>query len=245
MERRIALVTGATGSIGRAVSLQLARQGMKVWLGFFSQLSKAEELRQEIREIHGEAELLQMDVRDPSACQKQIAAANQSGSPISVCVCCAGIVTHSLLLRTSPQIWDNVISVNLDGFFNTCRAVARSMIHLRYGSIVALGSIHGDHGLEGHSAYIASKAGLTGAVRSFARELGSYNIRVNLVCPGWICSPQAPSLDEQTGKRLIENIPLRRPGTVEEVARVISFLCSDKAAYVTGASVSVAGGLTL
>jgi 3-oxoacyl-[acyl-carrier protein] reductase len=243
MEKRVALVTGATGSIGRAVALQLARLGMKVWLGFLSHQLEAEDLQKAVLEAQGSCDIIQLDVRDPDDCQKKLAAANRGGTPITVCVCCAGIVTHSLMLRTSPDDWDNVVSVNLNGFFNTTRAVLRDMIRLRSGSIVALGSIHAGHGLEGHTAYIASKAGLSGAVRSLAREMGNYNVRVNLVSPGWIYSPQSPPLDQQTMKKLGESVPLRRPGTPQEVAGVIGFLCSDKADYITGATVSVAGGL--
>lgn len=243
MENRVALVTGATGAIGRAVALRLAQRGIKVWLGFKSRHAEAEELRKTILQLQGACDLLQLDVRDLNDCSEKITAANRVGTPITICVCCAGIVMHSLMLRTSPQDWDEVISVNLNGFFNTTRPVLRDMMRLRSGSIVALGSIHASHGLEGHTAYTATKAGLIGAVRSLARELGHYSVRVNLVSPGWIHSPESPPLDQQTSKRLMESIPLRRPGTPQEVAGVVSFLCSDKADYITGATFGVTGGL--
>lgn len=241
-ERNVALVTGATGAIGRAVSLSLAEAGFEMWLGCRSREHEAGDLRKNILSLGGHAEVFTCDVTDYESCQSKIGRLTAERGPVSTFVHCAGIVRHLLLLRTMPDDWKAIMATNLGGFYNVSRLVLRGMIQHRRGSIVAIGSVVGHRGLEGHTAYTASKAGLVGAVRSLAREMGSYNIRVNVVSPGWITSGMniGPPPD-----RVLQRIPLQRAGNPEDVAPLVRFLCSPAAAYITGAEIPVSGGLDM
>jgi len=241
-EGDVALVTGASGAIGRAVALALADQGCEIWLGCYERIREAGEVRDQILGKNGKAQVVAFDVSSYADCQKAIGSLIESRGPVSSFVHCAGIVRHLLLLRTSPDDWDAILRINLGGFFNVSRAVIRGMIQRRSGSIVALGSVAGRRGLEGHMAYAASKAGLIGAALSLAKEVGSYNIRVNVVAPGWI---GAGMNQDRPADKVLDRIPLRRLGSPEEVAQLVGFLCSRGASYITGAVIPVSGGLDM
>jgi len=239
-ERRRALITGASGAIGQAVALSLAEQGFEVWLGCKSRIEEASALRDKILNLGASAQVLPFDVTDYESCQSRIGSLVAEHGPVSALVHCAGIVGHKLMLRTMPEDWNAVLATNLSGFYHVSRAVLRGMIQQRSGSIVAIGSVVGNRGLEGQTAYTASKAGLVGAARSLAREVGSYNIRVNVVAPGWI---DAGMNSERDVEKVLARIPMQRAGTPEDVAPLVSFLCSPAASYITGAEIPVSGGL--
>ena len=236
----IALVTGASGAIGGAVSMALARQGFEVWLGCRQHQDRAAEIRDRIVSDDGTAAIVPFDVADFASCHQTIGRLIDARGPVSVLVHAAAVLRRLLLLRTSPADWSAVMDTNLTGFYNVCHVVSRGMIARRRGSIVAIGSIAGTHGLEGQTAYSASKAALVGAVRSMARELGAYDIRANVVSPGWI---DAGMNSGRSADKVLDRIPLRRTGRSEEVADVVSFLCSSASSYVTGAVIPVSGGM--
>ena len=237
-----AFVTGASGTIGKAVARALARRGVEVWLGCKTRVEETEALQRELQSSGATVMPVVCELSQHAECEVALKPLLQSRGPVNILVHCAGIVRRSLLLGTSPQDWEAVLSGNVTSFYNAARILLRGMIQQRDGMIIALGSVVGDRGLEGQVAYAASKAALLGAVRSLAREAGPHNVRVNLVCPGWI---DGGMNETRSVKPVLERIPLRRPGSPEDVASLVDFLCSPAASYITGAMVPVSGGLDM
>ncbi|HEX7286700.1 MAG TPA: SDR family NAD(P)-dependent oxidoreductase [Candidatus Angelobacter sp.] len=237
-----AVVTGGAGGIGTALSQRLARDGFYVYVCCNGNKEAGEALVAGIRVLGGAAELLAFDVKDSAATEKALAQVADGPRDIGAVVHAAGVVKRTLFAQTTAAAWDSVVAANLNGFFHSVRPLLRRMIRSRQGSVVAISSVVADRGLEGQGAYAASKAGLVGAVRSLAREVGPYNIRANIVSPGWI---RAGMNKDDPPDQVKSRIPLRRSGTAEEVAAAVSFLCSPKASYITGAVIPVAGGLDM
>lgn len=234
LEGKRALVTGASRGIGRAIAQELARAGASVVLGYRSGKDEAEALASEIGGI-----ALQADVSSPEDAKRLV---DEAGD-IDVLVNNAGLTRDGLLARMSDDDWRTVIDTNLSSVFYTCRAVTRPMMKKRNGSIVNISSVVGVHGNWGQTNYAASKAGIIGFTKSLARELGSRNIRANVVAPGYVKTALTDVLPEEATAAMIQNTPLGRVAEPEEIASAVRFLASDAAAFITGEVLLVDGGL--
>ena len=234
LEGKNALVTGASRGIGRAIAVELARAGAAVTLSF---RTGAEEAAALAAEIGGRA--VQADVSDAASAQALV----EEAGDLDVLVNNAGVTRDGLLVRMSDEDWDTVIDTNLASCFFTCRAAVRGMMKRRSGSIVNISSIVGLRGNWGQTNYAASKAGIIGFTKSLARELGSRNVRANVVVPGYVKTQLTDVLPEDATAAMLENTPLGRLGDPEDVAGAVRFLSSEDAGFVTGAVLLVDGGL--
>jgi 3-oxoacyl-[acyl-carrier protein] reductase len=234
LEGKLALVTGASRGIGRAIAEELARAGASVVLGYRSGRDEAEELAASIG-----ARAVQADVSSPEDAKRLV---DEAGD-VDVLVNNAGLTRDGLLARMPDDDWRTVIETNLSSVFYTCRAVTRPMMKKRRGSIVNISSIVGVHGNWGQTNYAASKAGIIGFTKSLARELGSRNIRANVVAPGYVKTALTEVLPEEATAAMIQNTPLGRVADPEEIAGAVRFLASDQASFITGDVLLVDGGL--
>ncbi len=234
LDGRLALVTGASRGIGRSIALELGRAGARVVVGYRSGEAEAEAVASE---IGGRA--VQADVSDPESARALVEAAGD----VDILVNNAGLTRDGLLARMSDEDWRTVLDTNLSSVFYTCRAVTRPMMKKRSGTIVNVSSIVGVHGNWGQTNYAASKAGIIGFTKSLARELGSRNVRANVVAPGYVTTQLTDVLPDEAKSAMLQNTPLGRLGSPEDVAGAVRFLCSDEASFVTGAVLLVDGGL--
>jgi len=234
LEGRVALVTGGSRGIGRAIALELGRAGAEVVVGY---RSDAEEAEAAATEAGGRA--VQADVADPAEATRLV----EEAGDLDILVNNAGLTRDGLLARMSDDDWRDVIETNLSSVFYTCRAVTRGMMKKRAGSIVNVSSIVGLHGNWGQTNYGASKAGIIGFTKSLARELGSRNVRANVVAPGYVNTRLTDVLPEEARDAMLANTPLGRLGDPEDVAGAVRFLCSDEASFITGEVLLVDGGL--
>jgi len=234
LEGKTALVTGASKGIGRAIAEELARAGARVVVGYRSGKDEAEELASAIdgRAVHA-------DVSTPDEARRLV----EEAGDVDVLVNNAGLTRDGLLARMPDDDWDTVIATNLSSVFYTCRAVTRPMMKKRGGAIVNISSVVGVHGNWGQTNYAASKAGIIGFTKSLARELGSRNVRANVVAPGYVKTQLTDVLPEEATKAMIANTPLGRVAEPAEVAGAVRFLASDAAAFITGEVLLVDGGL--
>jgi 3-oxoacyl-[acyl-carrier protein] reductase len=234
LEGKSALVTGASKGIGRAIAVELAQAGAAVVIGYRTGRDEAEALA---AEIGGRA--VQADVSDAEDARRLV----EEAGDIDVLVNNAGLTRDGLLARMSDDDWRTVIETNLSSVFYTCRAVTRPMMKKRAGAIVNVSSIVGVHGNWGQTNYAASKAGIIGFTKSLARELGSRNIRANVVAPGYVTTQLTDVLPEEVMAAMIQNTPLGRAGQPTDVAGAVRFLCSDEASFITGEVLLVDGGM--
>jgi 3-oxoacyl-[acyl-carrier protein] reductase len=234
LEGRTALVTGASRGIGRAIATELAAAGASVVVGYRAGQEEAEALASE---LGGRA--VQADVSTPDEAGRLV----EEAGDLDVLVNNAGLTRDGLLARMSDDDWETVLRTNLFSVFYTCRAVARPMMKKRGGAIVNVSSIVGVHGNWGQTNYAASKAGIIGFTKSLAKELGSRNVRANVVAPGYITTALTDVLPEEVTKGMLDQTPLGRLGDPEDVARAVRFLCSDAASFITGEVLLVDGGL--
>jgi 3-oxoacyl-[acyl-carrier protein] reductase len=234
LEGKRALVTGGSRGIGRAIALELARAGADVVVGYRSGTEEAEDVA---KEAGGRA--VQADVSDP----EQAKALVEQAGDLDIVVNNAGLTRDGLLARMPDADWRDVIETNLSSVFYTSRAAVRGMMKKRAGSIVNVSSIVGVHGNWGQTNYGASKAGIIGFTKSLARELGSRNVRANVVAPGYVNTRLTDVLPEEAQQAMLSNTPLGRLGEPEDIAGAVRFLCSDEAAFITGEVLLVDGGL--
>ncbi|HEV8248862.1 MAG TPA: 3-oxoacyl-[acyl-carrier-protein] reductase [Gaiellaceae bacterium] len=234
LEGKTALVTGGSRGIGKAIAAELAEAGATVVIGY---QSAAEEAEAVAAEIGGRA--VQADVSEADEARRLVEEAGE----VDVLVNNAGITRDGLLMRMPDDDWRAVLDTNLGGVFHTCRAASRGMLRRRSGSIVNLSSVVGVHGNPGQTNYGAAKAGIIGFTKSLARELGGRGVRANVVAPGYIDTRLTQELPDELKDAMLENTPLGRFGSPEDVAGAVRFLCSDEASFITGEVLLVDGGL--
>lgn len=243
LEGRTALITGASRGIGRACALELADAGAAIAVNYRSDAEGAAAVCAEISARGGRAVALQADVSDFEAAKALVEACEEQVGEIHTLVCNAGITRDNLIARITPEDYDLVLDTNLRGTFAVCQAASRKMIRRRAGSIITMSSIVGVQGNAGQTNYAASKAGLIGFTKSLAREIGSRNVRVNAIAPGFITTELTDVLAEEQRDRLRAATALGRLGEPEDVARCVRFLASDASAFMTGCVIAVDGGL--
>jgi 3-oxoacyl-[acyl-carrier protein] reductase len=239
---KFALVTGGSRGIGRAVCLKLADMGYNILINYKSNETEANNTAALVKEKGVEAEIIQFDVSDRAQVQANLTAwiESNTGKIIEVLVNNAGIREDALMMWMKDEQWDNVLNTSLGGFFNVTRIVVNSMLMKKYGRIINIVSLSGLKGLPGQTNYSAAKAGVIGATKALAQEIGRKGITVNAVAPGFIKTDMTGDLNENELKNMI---PLKRFGLPEEVAHTVGFLASEGAAYITGEVISVNGGL--
>ena len=242
---KVALITGGSRGIGKAIAKAFASKGAYVAITYANSSNSAEQVTKEIIELGSDALSIQANSSDFNRANEVIDEVVQKWGKIDILVNNAGITRDGLILRMTEDQWDQVIETNLKGIFNYSKAVARPMMKIRGGSIINMGSIVGLTGNSGQSNYAASKAGLVGFTKSYAKELASRNIRANVLAPGYILTDMTDALDEKVLEGIKEATPLGRAGNVEEVAATCLFLASDLSSYITGEVIRVDGGMAI
>jgi len=235
LNNKVAIVTGGARGIGLSISQNLAKSGAKVYA-----LGRSENI-----DVGEEITYMQCDVSNLESVQEVFKAIQKDAGSIDILINNAGITKDNLLLRMSEQDFDDVISINLKGVFNTCKAVSRYMLSQKQGRIINIGSIVGTTGNAGQSNYAASKAGLIGFTKSLAKELAARNILVNLLAPGYIQTDMTGKLTEEQIDSFKNNIPLKRAGQPDDISDVVKFFASDESRYITGQVLHVDGGLAI
>jgi len=245
MEQRTALVTGGSRGIGRAVAVRLAEDGYDVAFCYRSGAEAAAETADEIKQRGVRCFHAPCDVADPQAADAFVAAAEAELGPAVLLVNSAGIVRDKPLVLMPFEDWKAVLDTNLTGTYNFCRAVAFGFMKRRHGTMINISSVAGVYGNATQANYSASKGGINSMSRALAKEMGPYGVRVNVVAPGFIETDMTAGLGEKARKKAVDMIPLRRLGEVGDVAELVSFLASDRAAYITGQVMQVDGGIVL
>ncbi len=248
LENRVAVVTGAARGIGEAIALKLAEHGAHIAFTYVSDSSaeKAAALEEKCRVLGVQAKGYKSNASDFAAAEAFITDVTKQFGTIDICVNNAGVSRDNLLLRMTPEQWDEVIDVNLKSVYNITKQVIRPMMKARKGSIINMSSIIGMRGNAGQSSYAASKAGIIGFTKSIAHELGSRNVRCNAIAPGFVETDMTHYLQDGEGaKKFLEKIPLGRFGSAGEIADTTLFLASDMSSYITGQVISACGGLNI
>jgi 3-oxoacyl-[acyl-carrier protein] reductase len=244
-QEKVAVVTGASRGIGRAIALTLGQAGARVAVTCAQQREAAEEVAAAVRQAGSDSRVYQFDVADFEATAQAFDQIVTDLGRLDVLVCNAGIRKDQLLVRMKPEEWNAVLQTNLAGTFHSARAAARTMIRQRWGRIIGISSVAGLVGNAGQANYAASKAGIIGFIKALAKELAPRQITVNAVAPGLIETDMTRSLTETQRQALLQQIPSGKLGTPEDVAACVLFLASEEARYITGEVISVSGGLTM
>lgn len=242
---KVALVTGASRGIGRAIALKLAAEGAAVVINYHGSMEKAKEVKAEIESDGGIAEIMQCNVADYQATEAMIRKVTDDFGRLDILVNNAGITRDGLLMKMSEEDFDRVIDTNLKGAFHTIRFAARQMLKQRSGRIINMASVVGVTGNAGQANYAASKAGVIGLTKATARELASRGITVNAVAPGFIETDMTAVLPKKVKEASVSQIPLGKFGSPEQVASAVAFLASSDAAYITGQVLHVDGGMVM
>lgn len=245
LKGRVALVTGASRGIGRAIALELGRRGAHVAVNYVHSAARAEEVAAELKSAGVKAAAIQADVSDFEQAHQLVQSTIDEFGQLDILVNNAGIIRDGLIIKMKEDDWDAVLANNLKSTFNCSKAAVRHMMRKRYGRIVNISSVAGQMGNPGQTNYSASKAGQIGFAKALAREVSSRNITVNVVAPGFVETEILDSTPEEAIQAILANTPLGRMAQPEEVAYAVAFLVSDQAAYITGQVLSVDGGLTM
>lgn len=245
LEGRVAIVTGGSRGIGRAISLELAHRGAAVLVNYKSSAQAAEEVVQQIQSENGQAHLFQADVSDFKQAQSLIKSAIDTYNGLDILVNNAGITRDTLIMMMSEADWDNVVTTNLKSTFNCSKAAVRHMMRKRYGRIINITSVAGQMGNAGQTNYAASKAGQIGFTKALAREVAARDITVNAIAAGYIETDIWAGVPDEARQAALSIIPLGRKGEPQEIAYAVAFLASDQAAYITGQILGVDGGMAM
>lgn len=245
MEKKVALVTGASRGIGRQIALTLARDGAFVIVNFNGSRERAQEVVDKIRENGGEGIIYQCNVSDFTQTEVMVKHLIKTYGHVDILVNNAGITRDNLIMKMSEADFDSVIETNLKGCFNTIRHLSRQMLKQRSGKIINISSVSGVLGNAGQANYAASKAGIIGLTKTMARELASRGITVNAVAPGFVNTEMTEVLSESIKEQAVAQIPLKKFGEAEDIAETVAFLASDRADYITGQVIQVDGGMAM
>jgi 3-oxoacyl-[acyl-carrier protein] reductase len=243
LQDKVAIITGATRGIGKGIALKFAEQGANIAFTYVSSEAQAQEVANELEKLGVKAKGYKSNAGSLGDTEELVNKVMEDFGNIDIVVNNAGITKDGLLMRMSEENWDDVMNINLKSVFNMTKAVLRVFLKNKNGSIINMSSVVGVQGNGGQSNYAASKAGIIGFTKSVAQELGSRNIRSNAIAPGFIATEMTAALDEKVVNQWLEDIPLKRAGTPEDVANVALFLASDMGGYINGQVISVCGGM--
>jgi len=245
LKNKVCIISGASRGIGRAIALELAREGCSISFSFRQKNTEAHELEKELISIGVKAKAFQVDIADSQAVDSWVFKTKELFGGLDIIVNNAGITRDKALMGMEKKDWQEVIDTNLTGTYNLCRAAIIGLLKQKSGAIINISSVSGVIGLPRQVNYSASKAGVIGFTKALAKEVGPYNIRVNAIAAGFIDTDMTKELKEPLKNKMLENIPLARFGRPEEVAKVVKFLAGEESNYITGEVIVIDGGLSM
>lgn len=244
LHEKTVIISGAARGIGRAIAVELAREGANISFNYLQNEQAAADLVGELNRLGTSANAFKADIRDYDAVKAWVEETKKIYGAIDIVINNAGVIKDKALALMDNDDWHSVINTNLDGTFNLTRAAIISLIKQKSGVVINMSSVSGMIGLSGQTNYAASKAGIIGFTKSLSREVGPYNIRVNAIAPGFIETDMLKDITTEYREQMIKQIPLSRLGSVEEVAKLVKFLASEDAGYITGQTFVIDGGMS-